>query len=147
MDKKNLLDSIEKHYGFKRELIQNPELCGCWFVQFEVNGIKYCGSIPFHGALPQLKVTGYTTKHYNEHGTPVEDWYYNEFINGKQARLLHCVDADAGDWEDTGIRFENQKEAEEYMYLLKEKKRNWAEKYLTEEYLSDYQYEMIQEVD
>lgn len=133
MGKENLLDIIEKDYGFKKESIKNPEQCGCWFVRFEVNGIKYCGSTPFHGALPQINVTGYTTDHYNEHGSPVEDWYYNEFIKDKKARLRHCVDGETGEWEDTGVRFENQKQAEEYMGSLDEKD------------LPYYMYEMIQE--
>lgn len=132
---RDLLNSIEEKYGFKRELIRNPELCGLWFVRFEVNGIKYIGSIPFHGALPQLKVTGYITEHYNENSTPVEDWYYEEFIKDKQARLLRCIDAEAGDWEDTGIRFKNQEEVEEYMSNLDE---NDA---------SNLRYEMIQDWD
>lgn len=132
IEKEQLLDSIEKCYGFKRELIKNPHLCGLWFVEFEVNGIKYAASIPFHGAFPQLKVYGYVTEHYNEHGSPVEDWYYDEFIKGKRARLLHCVDAEAGDWEDTGIQFENQKEAQEYMDSLEKKD------------FPNYLYEMIQ---
>ena len=129
----NLLNSIEKCYGFKRELIENPELCGCWFVRFEVNGIKYSGGISFHGALPQLQIIGNTAPYYNESGTPVEDWYYNEYIKDKEARLLRCIDPDDGDWEDTGIRFQNQKEAEEYMNSLEKKD------------LPFYQYEMIQD--
>ena len=132
-EKEQLLDSIEKHYGFKRELINNPQLCGLWFVDFEVNGIKYLASIPFHGAAPQLRVRGYTTEHYNENGTPVEDWYYNKFIKGKKARLLRCVDEDAGAWEEVGIEFENQEEAQEYMDNLEEKDAPY------------YRYEMIQE--
>ena len=133
MDKEKLLDSIEKYYGFKRELIRNPELCGCWFVQFEVNGIAYSGGISFYGALPRLNVIGNTTEYHNEHGTPVENWYYEKHIKGKKARLMRCVDSDAGAWEDTGIRFENQKEAEEYMHNLDEKD------------FYNYLYEMIQE--
>ena len=115
MEKEKLIEIIEKDYGFKKELIKNPEQCGLWFVKFEVNGIKYTGNVSFHGALPQLNVIGHTTKQYDEYGTPVEDWFYSEFIKDKPAKLLHCVDAEDGDWEDTGIRFENQKQAEEYM--------------------------------
>lgn len=54
MSKEDLLDSIEELYGFKREQIKNPELCGCFHVDFEVNGILYSGSVAFHGAVPQL---------------------------------------------------------------------------------------------
>lgn len=117
----DLLDSIEEIYGFKRELIKNPEPCGCWFVRFEVNGILYSGSIPFHGAVPQLRVTGYTAKYHDPHGTPVRDWYYEEYITDKPARLLRCVNLDDGAWEDTGIRFKNQEEAEEYINNLDKK--------------------------
>ncbi len=132
METENLLDEIEKYYGFKRELIRNPEQCGLWFVRFEVNGIKYSGNISFHGALPQLEVSGHTTNTFNEYGTPVEDWYYNEFIKGKRARLRH-VDEETGEWEDTGIEFKDQKQAEAYMNGLNEKD------------LPYYMYEMIQE--
>ena len=133
MEEEKLLNSIEKCYGFKRELIKNPQLCGCWFVRFEVNGIEYSGGISFHGALPQLNVIGNTTPYHNEHGTPVENWYYDEYIKDKKAKLLHCVDPDAGDWEDTGIQFQNQKEADEYMHNLDKKDS------------PNYLYEMIQE--
>lgn len=133
IDKEKILDSIESSYGFKRDLIKNPELCGLWFVNFEVNGIEYRGSIPFHGALPTLHVHGYLTEHYDENGSPVEDWYYEKYIKGKKARLMRCVDADAGEWKDTGIQFKNQKEADEYM------------QHLEKEELPNYQYEMIDE--
>lgn len=133
MTEEELLNSIERCYGFKRELIKKPQLCGLWFVNFEVNGIKYQGSIPFHGSLPLLHVNGHVTEHYNENGIPVEDWYYNEYIKGKKARLMHCVDAYAGDWEDIGIQFEGQKEAEEYMERLEKKDAPF------------YRYEMIQD--
>lgn len=132
-EKEKLLDSIESCYGFKRNLIKNPELCGCWFVRFEVNGIAYSGGISFYGALPQLNVIGNTTKYHNEHGTPVEDWYYEKHIKGKKARLMHCIDAEDGDWEDTGVWFENQEEAEGYMESLEKKEVPY------------YRYEMIQE--
>lgn len=138
MEKEELMEIIENCYGFKKELIKNPEQCGCWFVRFEVNGIKYHGNISFHGALPQLHVIGYATEHYSEYGTPVEDWYYDEFIKGKKARLLHYVyvdDEEDGDWEDTGIEFKDQKQAEEYMHNLAKKD------------LPYYRYEMIQEGD
>lgn len=74
---------------------------------------------------------GYTAKHHNAHGTPIEDWCYEEFIKGKPARLLRCVDLDAGEWEDTGIKFKNQEEAEEYMNNLDKNT------------VSNFQYEMI----
>lgn len=111
---KELLDSIEKFYGFKRELIKNPEQCGLWHVRFEVNGIKYYGAVSFYGAAPTLRVEGYVTEHY-EHETPVEDWYYDEFIKGRPVKILKAVDKESGDWEDTGIRFNSQKEAQEYI--------------------------------
>lgn len=31
-----LKESIEKDYGFKKELIKNPVLCGLWHIRFEV---------------------------------------------------------------------------------------------------------------
>lgn len=133
MEKENLLDAIERYYGFKRELIRKPEQCGVWFVKFEVSGIKYLGGIPFHGAVAQLQVEGYTTDYHNECGVPVEDWYYNEFIKGKKARLQHCIDVETGEWEDTGILFENQEQADEYMNNM----------YSID--LPYYKYEMIQE--
>ena len=34
-----LKESIERDYGFKRELIQNAELCGLWHIRFQVNEI------------------------------------------------------------------------------------------------------------
>lgn len=111
---KELVQLISKYFGFKPELIKNPEKCGCWHVRFEVNGIKYWGSVAFHGALPTLGVNGYTTDKYY-HETPVEDWYFDEFIKGKEVRILHYVDPDSGDWEDTGIRFSNQEAAKEYL--------------------------------
>lgn len=79
-----------------------------------------------------MNVNGNITKYHDEGGTPVKDWYYEKYINGKKARLIRCVDEDAGDWEDTGIQFENQEEAEEYKHNLDEKDAPY------------YQYEMIQ---
>ena len=73
--KEELLESIEELYGFKRELIDNPEQWGLWVVRFTVNGIRYFGNISFHGAKPMLAVEGYTAKHY-DHETPVEDWFW-----------------------------------------------------------------------
>lgn len=105
-----LIELIEKHFGFKKERIENPTKHGLWYVQFEVNGIKYAGAINFHGALPTLKIMGYTTTHYY-HETPIEDWYYDQFINGRPVQILKRTDLESGDWVDTGIRCLNQEEA------------------------------------
>lgn len=109
-----LISAIEKGYGFQKELIKNPMQHGLWFVSFEVNGIMYCGSIPFAGALPMLKVTGYTTDKY-DHDVPVEDEYYNEFIKGKKIYLRHCTDPESGDWENTDKEFSSQDEAKKWI--------------------------------
>lgn len=57
-----LQEIIAKDYGFQKELIKNPEVCGLWHIRFEVNGIELYGSTPYAGAAPRLKVTGYTAK-------------------------------------------------------------------------------------
>ena len=105
-----LIESIEKLFGFKKELIKNPEQCGLWHVRFEVNGIRYYGAISFYGALPTIKNDGYVTTHYY-HDTPVEEWYYDEYIKGKEVEILKRIDSESGEWEDTGIRCKSQGEA------------------------------------
>lgn len=135
MNKENLLDFVEKNYGFKRELIKNPEKRGLAGVSFVVNGIKYFGHFPFHGAVPHIYVEGYTALHCDEHSIPVEDWYYDEFIKGKPAQIFHCVDREIGEWEDTGIRLKSQEEAQEYINSLDDREKDF------------YKYEMIQDGD
>ena len=108
--KEELLESIEELYGFKRELIDNPEQWGLWVVRFTVNGIRYFGNISFHGAKPMLAVEGYTAKHY-DHETPVEDWFWQEHLKDKKIRIYRITDQMAGDWENTGIRVDTQGEA------------------------------------
>lgn len=119
-----LIDSIHEFYGFKKDLIKNPAQHGLWHVSFEVNGINYTGACSFHGALPTLTVVGYTTKKYY-HDTPVEDWYYKEFIEEKQVKIMRVIDAESGDWEDTGIRCKDQEEAKKYISGLKNPKEYW----------------------
>ncbi len=113
--KDELMETIEKNYGFKKELIQNAELCGLWHVRFQVNGIRYYGWIAYSGAAPQLKVEGNVHPYHDEMGTPVTEEYYNRHIKGHQARLIYFKDKETGDWEDTGIRFAGQEEAEKYI--------------------------------
>lgn len=114
-----MIEVIERDYGFKRELIKNPRLCGLWHVRFEVNGILYYGSTPYHGAKPCLSVQGYIAKHY-WHGTPITDEYYEEVIKGNKIEIIHYIDAgnDNGDWERTGIIFDTVEEAEAYISQL-----------------------------
>ena len=108
--KEELLDSIEELYGFQRELICNPVQCGLWMVRFTVNGIRFVGGISFHGAKPVLAVDGYSAEHY-DHETPVEDWYWEEVLKDKKIRIYRITDRMSGDWVDTGIRCDTQKEA------------------------------------
>ena len=110
-----LKKSIERDYGFKKELVQNAELCGLWHVRFQVNGIRYYGCRVHAGAVPQLEVEGNVNPYHDEMGTPVTEEYYNRHIKGHQARLIRFKDKEAGDWEDTGIRFASQEEAEKYI--------------------------------
>ena len=111
-NEKELAEWVSKTYGFLKELVKELELCGLWHVRFQVNGVKYYGSIPYYGALPTLSVEGYATNKYY-HGTPVEDWYYREYIEGKKFRVFRCDEN--GNCEDTGICFESQEEAEAYV--------------------------------
>ena len=119
-----LKETIEKYYGFKRELIQNPVQCGLWHVRFEVNGIKYYGSQPFYGALPMLNVTGYTAQYY-DHDTPVTDDYYNCYLKDRPIRILYNTDPDSCDWTDTGVRFQTQDAAKEYISKRPDPNRYW----------------------
>ena len=32
----NVVDTISKYYGFKKELITDIEMCGLWYVKFTV---------------------------------------------------------------------------------------------------------------
>lgn len=112
-----LCSSIEKFYGFKRELICNAQLCGLWHVRFTVNNINYYGHIPYHGAEPQLSVTGYEYKYF-WHGSPVTEEYYKEFIEGKRINLQRCIDGEAGEWEFLDKTFNTPGEAEEYIATL-----------------------------
>lgn len=119
-----LIDSIEELFGFKKELIKNPEQVGLWHVRFCVNGIKYYGAISFHGALPTIMNDGYVTTHYY-HDTPVEEWYYNKYIKGKQVRIIRFIDPENGDWEDTGIRCIDQEEAKERINNMNNPEKFW----------------------
>ena len=118
--KEELMETIEKNYGFKRELIQNAELCGLWHVRFQVNGIRYYGWTAYWGAAPQLKIEGYVNPYHDEMGTPVTEEYYNRHIKGHQARLIRIKDKETGYWEDTGIRFASQEVAEKYIDELED---------------------------
>lgn len=111
---------VEETYGFKKELIQNPELCGMWFVQFEVNEIQYIGWVSFAGALPQIRCLGEKATYHNNHNTPVTEEYYNEYIKGKRIFLTHCIDRDGGDREKTNVEFKSQEEAEAYIKNLED---------------------------
>lgn len=119
-----LKNSIEELFGFKKELIEKPEQIGLWHVRFCVNGIRYCGSISFHGALPTIMNLGYTTTHYY-HDTPVEEWYYNEFIRDKPVRIIKFTNPENGDWEDTGIRCKDQEEAKERINNMNSPEKFW----------------------
>ena len=110
-----LRKSIEKTYGFKKELIRHPELCGYWHVRFEVNGIKYYGWIAHAGAMPQIKSEGSIAKYHDEYGTPVTNEYYNEYIKDKKICLFYCIDPNEGDWIKTNVEFKTQKEAERFI--------------------------------
>lgn len=118
-----LKETIEQYYGFKRELIQDPEQCGLWHVRFTVNGIRYYGSIAFFGALPTLKVEGYATQYFDNFDTPVTEDYYNQYIRGREIRILHTSDLDSGDWEDTGVRCQTQETAKKYIRQQKDPNR------------------------
>lgn len=115
--KTELQELIAKDYGFEKELIENPEVCGLWHVRFEVKEIRYYGSIPYHGAAPRLMVNGYTAKH-TWHGGPITDEYYEEVIKGHKLVLTHCIDLDAGDWEELTNLFDTVDAAEEYIAQL-----------------------------
>lgn len=115
--KTELQECISKDYGFQKELIENPEVCGLWHVRFEVNGIQYYGSTPYYGAAPRLNVCGYTAKH-TWHGGPITDEYYEEIIKGHKLILTHCVNLEDGDWEQLPIMFETVEEAEKYILEL-----------------------------
>lgn len=78
-----LKEIIENTFGFNKDLIENPVQTGLWHVRFEVNGIKYYGWIAHSGALPEIKVEGYTAKHYDFFGTPITEDYYNKFEKGE----------------------------------------------------------------
>lgn len=109
-----LKESIHEDYGFEPGLIKNPKLVGLWYIQFEVNGICYTGSMPFSGAVPQLVVDGYTSE-YRDYGTPVTEQYYQENIAGKKVILLYYAEPD---WVRTGKEFSSQEEAEYYIGSL-----------------------------
>lgn len=115
-----LQEIVARDYGFQKELVKNIEVCGLWHLRFEVNGIRFYGSTPYHGALPLLHVNGYTTPYYC-HDTPVTKEYYDEFIKDKEVYITHfslfpdAETQDDGDWEDTGISFATQEEAKEFI--------------------------------
>ena len=111
----DLKDIIEQTYGFKRELIQSAEQDNLNSVTFQVNGILYFGWTAHAGAVPELKVTGNAAPYHDNRGTPVTERYYNECIKGHKARIIRFIDGECGDWEDTGIRFDSQEAAEEYL--------------------------------
>lgn len=111
-----LKESIEKDYGFKKELIKNPVLCGLWHIRFEVNGIKYYGWTAHAGALPQIGIEGYTAKYFDNHDTPITEDYYNRCIKDSKIVLFRYVGKD--DSEDMNIDFSSQEEAKEYISRL-----------------------------
>lgn len=118
MQNNDLKKSIEKFFGFKKELIESVEQCGLWHVRFVVNGIKYYGWVAYHGAVPQLSVEGYTST-YRWHGTPVTEEYYNEFIRGKTLRLQWISrESGDGDWGWLDKYFSTPEEADSYIANL-----------------------------
>lgn len=50
-----LIELIEKHFGFKKERIKNPTQHGLWYVQFEVNGIQYISNQQTIGMTSWIK--------------------------------------------------------------------------------------------
>lgn len=117
-----LKDSIEKDYGFKRELIMNPVSHGLWCILFEVLGVKYCGSIPFAGALPMPKVVGFSHLYY-QNKIPVTKDFYNEYIKDKRIVLRKFVPykkdtPENGEWRSADIEFSSQDEANTYIDKL-----------------------------
>lgn len=121
-----LIASIEKIFGFKKELIENPQQVGLWHVKFSVNGIKYHGSIPFHGAHPTLHNDGYITPYYYK-DTPLEEWYYNTYIKGKPIMISKIINSESGDWEDTGIRCNDEGEAKKRISSMDNPENFWYE--------------------
>ncbi len=117
MKEQEVINSIEKIYGFKKELIKNVEICGLWHVRFTVNSMKYYGCITFAGAEPLLEVEGYTYQYY-WHKAPVTEEYYNKFIKGKIISLKRCVDAESGEWEWMEKTFTTEEAAETYIKTL-----------------------------
>jgi hypothetical protein len=111
-----LKEYIERDYGFKKELIKNPELCGLWHLRFVVNGIKYYGYIAYAGALPQLIIEGYTAEYYDNFDTPVTEDYYNRCLKNCEIVLRRYVGED--DCEDMNISFNSQQEAKDYISKL-----------------------------
>ena len=110
----NVVDTISKYYGFKKELITDIEMCGLWYVKFTVNNIRYYGSVCYYGALPMLSVAGYCHK-YSWHGVPVTEEYYKRHIEGRTLYLRTCVDEDAGEWIWLDVTFKSVEEAEEFI--------------------------------
>lgn len=107
-----LKEIISKTYGFRKELILEPTCKGLWFATFEVNDIKYAGSTVHAGAVPQLKVIGYTSIYYDEYDNPVTKEYYEKCIKGIEVELTIKKDEE-GDWERTGKIFKNLESAKE----------------------------------
>lgn len=117
--KKELQEIIARDYGFQKKLIEKPEVCGLWHVRFEVRGIRYYGSTPYHGAAPRLMIDGYAAKH-TWHGGPITDEYYEEVIKGHKLVLTHWIDfnSEVGDWERCPEWFNTVDEAEKYIAEL-----------------------------
>lgn len=119
-----LVKLIENLFGFKKELIKNPEQVGLWHVKFCVNRIKYYGAISFFGALPTIRNDGYETTYYI-HDTPVEEWYYDAYIKDKPVRIIKSIDPENGDWKDTGIICKDQEEAKARINNMDNPEKFW----------------------
>lgn len=111
---KELKEIIERDYGFKKELITKPHLCGLWHIRFEVNGISYYGSTPYYGARPMLSVEGYNSPYFYK-GTPITEEYYNKHIKNHWFNICQYTDPESGDWKNTRIRFKSEDEAIQYI--------------------------------
>lgn len=97
----DLVNTINEFFGFEKDKITDAEQCGLWAARFTVNGIKYMGEVAYYGAKPILNIVGYEAKSWK--GTPITDWYYNEYIKDKPIWIYRWTDQDAGDWERTQI--------------------------------------------
>lgn len=56
---------------------------------------------------------------------PLEEWYYNTYIKGRPIMILKIINSESGEWEDTGIRCNNEDKAKKIISSMNNPENFW----------------------